>query len=192
MTLETTTFDRDRLLDEVVAAYLKEARAGRASQPEAWLARYPELASDLAEFFADRAAVERLAAPLRAVAPAGPPPEGVGDYELLGEIARGGMGVVYRARQKSLNRAVARKMVLGERLATAAEVERFHREAEAAAHLDHPNIVPIYEVGQWRANDGERPVPQRGAVGGAAPAAGPRAAPPGFHPGLSHPAPAGH
>src|SRR5262249_3387671 len=94
----TTTFDRERWLDEVVTAYLKEARAGRAPDPEAWLARYPELASELAEFFADRAALERLAVPLRSVAPAGLPAEDVGDYELLEEIARGGMGVVYRAR----------------------------------------------------------------------------------------------
>jgi len=155
----TTTSDREHLLDEVVTAYLKEARAGHTPQPEAWLARYPELAADLAEFFADRAAVERLAAPLRAVAPTGTLPQAMGDYELLHEIARGGMGVVYRARQKSLNRSVALKMILGERVGAPAEVERFRREAEAAAHLDHPNIVPIYEVGQWPADESGEPVP---------------------------------
>jgi WD40 repeat protein len=151
----------DVRVEGVLHEYLQALDAGKNPNPRDYLDRHPDLADDLAAFFADQAKLDQLAQSMRAVAePAtlpsseSPPDESLGnvryfgDYELHKEIARGGMGVVYKARQVNLKRAVALKMILAGQLAGPEEVRRFHAEAEAAARLDHPGIVPIFEVGQ--------------------------------------------
>ena len=126
--------------------------------------RYPRYAEQIRSFFVNRENLEAVMGQRRNLS--GEPqtiwiydrPDKIvvgqqiqyfGDYELLEEIARGGMGVVFKARQVSLNRIVAVKMILSGNLAGPSDVRRFHAEAEAAAKLDHPNIVPIYEVGVY-------------------------------------------
>jgi WD40 repeat protein/predicted Ser/Thr protein kinase len=148
--------DRDRRLDAVLAAYLEEVEAGRTPDRGAWIAKHPDLAAELSEFFANHDHVGQIAAPFRPDLIPFPARDGsaerrigyFGDYELIRELARGGMGVVYEVRQVSLDRVLALKMILAGRLADESDVRRFRLEAEAAARLDHPNIVPIHEVGE--------------------------------------------
>src|SRR5262245_26728079 len=161
---------REQLLDDVVAAYLDAAESDGPQDPQTWLDRYPELADELREFFADENQFGSLMAPLREAALSsqaghtagigsatprdgtrlnGPAaPQTLGEYEILGEIARGGMGVVFKARQRRLQRQVALKMILAGDLATPAAVQRFRFEAETVAGLDHPHIVPIFDIGE--------------------------------------------
>jgi serine/threonine-protein kinase len=163
--------EHDRRLDEVITAYLKALEAGQAPARDGLLDRYPDLADDLRVFFADQEVVDRLTTPLQRIALAvrireaaaettsgdeyggaaqsgERPAPSFGDYELLGEVGRGGMGVVYKCRQKSLGRLVALKLIRPGAVAGEADSRRFRNEAETVAQLDHPNIVPVHEVGE--------------------------------------------
>jgi WD40 repeat protein len=161
--------DTVSLLAELVQADLEfRLKAGEPARAEEYLARYPELAADAgaaldllaaeyvlrrrqepdlsAEDYLHRFPQYRDALRARLEQAAGPPGRLPG-YDLLGELGRGGMGIIYKARQTGLNRDVALKMILAPALAGPAGLARFRREAEAAARLHHPNIVQIYEVG---------------------------------------------
>jgi serine/threonine-protein kinase len=158
----------DLRLQEIITAYQAARRAGQAPAPQELLDRYPDLAEPLRAFLATQETTRSFE--IRAT-PNPTPPTGAGeaptlalpgttsatpalcgqdfgDYEVLEEIARGGMGVVYKARQKSLNRVVALKMILAGQLASVEQVRRFRIEAEQGGGLDHPNIVPIYQIGE--------------------------------------------
>ena len=142
-------------LENILAGYLRAVETGNLPNEADLLQRHPELAPDLKSFFENRRQMEQIAGPLRAAGDAARPGtrhkriQYLGDYELLDEIGCGGMGVIFKARQTSLQRMVAVKMVLDDRLPTAEDRQRFRIEAEAAASLEHPNILPIYEVGEY-------------------------------------------
>lgn len=148
---------REQQLQAILHDYLQAVDRGETPDRQKVIDAHPELCDEIAEFFADASKLEHMARSLKTVSLGGgtgdaSPSIGkvryFGDYELIEEIARGGMGVVFRAKQVSLNRVVALKMILKGELASEADVRRFRQEAEAAANLDHPNIVPIYEVGE--------------------------------------------
>jgi WD40 repeat protein len=153
--------DADGALEVVYNEVLLRAQCGETPRVEEYEARFPQFAPRLKPIFELHHALESSSADgahstdpsadgarARTVVRAVREAVTVGDYQIVDELGRGGMGIVYRARQLSLNRVVALKMILAGRLASPADVQRFRLEAEAAANLDHPNVVPIYEVGE--------------------------------------------
>ncbi len=145
---------REQRLDAVLFDYLRAADAGQTPDRVEWLAQYPDLAGELAEFLDEEERFDRAAAPLRAVGraaagggPADAVPERLGDFRILWEVGRGGMGVVYEAEQLSLDRRVALKVLPFAATLGGTQLQRFLNEARAAAGLHHTNIVPVHFVG---------------------------------------------
>jgi serine/threonine protein kinase len=156
---------RERQLNAVIAEYLQAAESGRAPDRKEVLNRHWDLTDGLVSFFANEDCLKRIAGlrsvPARALRARStrlrhsgldqplPPRLAFGEFELLSEIARGGMGVVFKARHKRLNRIVALKTIRpGLSCSTETLVRRLRAEARVVAALDHPNIVPLYEIGE--------------------------------------------
>lgn len=168
--------NREQQVSEVLLGYLDAVQAGLAPDREQLLTAHPDLRAELTEFFAGYDEMDQLAAPLReAVSPSGShspamtrrpngpltqstavPPLDVanlgqlGDFQLLRELGRGGMGVVYEAEQISLRRRVALKVLPFAAAIDPRQLQRFRNEAQAAAQLHHPSIVPVHAVGVER------------------------------------------
>jgi len=155
----TVTPDSDAVLAEALDELLAQSRGGRRPDLESVIRRHPQLEVEIRELWATMMIAEDFASfsgdldaltnvgDARTVATADLP-RAFGEYELLEELGRGGMGIVYKARQKSPGRIVALKMVLRGDTASATDLARFRAEAEAAAKVLHPHIVPVYEVGE--------------------------------------------
>jgi WD40 repeat protein len=144
--------------DELAEEFAERYRRGERPGLQEYVDRLPKMADEIREMFPALAEVEQVEGDARAEATpppvaappsfAAPPLSRIGDYRILREIGRGGMGVVYEAEQVSLGRRVALKVLPGHGAGDRKSQERFRREAKAAARLHHTNIVPVYEVGQ--------------------------------------------
>ena len=138
--------DHQDVLETAMAEYLEKIDSGNTPDPAAYLEAYPQHADELSTFFRNHhwlGATSTPDTPSLLGAKIGP-------YQIEREIARGGMGIVYQAHQESLDRRVALKLISGGVLAGKEERSRFRLEAEAAARLDHPGIISIYDIGSWR------------------------------------------
>src|SRR5580692_2877830 len=152
--MSTTSGSRDYgHFDELAEEFAERYRRGERPELQEYIERLPEMADEIREMFPALVEVEQVEVDARDDAlqqqrRAIPYLGQIGDYRILREVGRGGMGVVYEAEQISLGRRVALKVLPGQASAGWVVQERFRREARVAARLHHTNIVPVYEVGQ--------------------------------------------
>ncbi|MBW3543083.1 MAG: protein kinase [Planctomycetes bacterium] len=168
--------DREHRLNAAIAGWLRAAGNGALPDRAELLRQYPDFAADLDEFFGGYDLIRQFGGDLRPDAhplehrnrrdtpprsssvtghredrtqgPGIRPPRSFGAYELLEELGRGGMGVVFKARELRVGRLVALKMLRDVRLGSPTDVARFQNEIRAVARLDHPGLVPVYEAGE--------------------------------------------
>jgi WD40 repeat protein/serine/threonine protein kinase len=148
------TTGADLLLDDLIEAFAKRLEAGERLNPEAYIQEHPERAEQLRRILPAMLVLAELASSPGDSLPAGVSAKAVdgplgelGDFRILREVGRGGMGVVYEAEQISLGRHVALKVLPFAAALDAKQLQRFKNEAQAAAHLQHTHIVPVYYVG---------------------------------------------
>jgi serine/threonine protein kinase/WD40 repeat protein/tetratricopeptide (TPR) repeat protein len=143
------------LLNDLAHEFTDRYRRGERPALTEYTEKYPELAAEIRELFPALAMMEQFASPVssqtgphaKSITADGTVPRQLGEYRVLREVARGGMGIVYEAVQESLGRHVALKVLPFQSLARGHDLERFQREARAAANLHHTNIVPVFGVG---------------------------------------------
>jgi WD40 repeat protein/serine/threonine protein kinase len=151
--MTTDSSGRNARLDRLADEFAERYRCGERPSLQEYIDRYPDLADEIRELFPALVEIEQGKEDRRAAdepPPAGPsaPPEQIGDFHILREIGRGGMGIVYEAEQVSLGRHVALKVLPGHARHDPRQLQRFEREARAAAKLHHTNIVPVFGVGE--------------------------------------------
>src|SRR5947209_4004020 len=143
-------------LDELAEEFVERYRRGERPPLTEYIQRHPELAAEIRDLFPGLVLMEGVrpdngeATGLHSITirAAGKQPKRLGDYRILREVGRGGMGIVYEAEQESLGRHVALKVLPGSMLLDPQRLRRFLREARAAARLHHTNIVPVFGVGE--------------------------------------------
>jgi hypothetical protein len=172
---EMPEMSQPKSFNEILAEYESAIDAGRNPDPQVYLERYPEHREELEKFFADQDRIDAMAKPLHSGGgvpalpdlalptvsyrasgsltsqerPASNNLPVISGYEILEELGRGGMGVVYKATDQRLKRLVALKMIGAGGQAAAADLARFRTEAEAIARFQHPNIVQVHEIGEY-------------------------------------------